>query len=154
VTDEDAEGTGGARTEADAKYAPVARRGRPSKRHLKREALLEGATALFNARGIAGVSLGDIAEHLGLSRPTVYYYVNDRAELAFQCYLRACERTAEDLAIASDAADGIARVLAFVREERRFESPVELRAQIMKDVGVATRLHRRLSRTKNATHMA
>ncbi len=59
-------------------------RGRPSKRTLKRKALLDGATGLFNARGISGTSLADVAETLGLSRASVYYYVNDRAELVFQ----------------------------------------------------------------------
>jgi riboflavin kinase/FMN adenylyltransferase len=34
--------------------------------------------------------------------------------------------------------------LAFVRDERKFENPTELRAQILKDVVFANRLHRRL----------
>jgi len=94
---------------------PAKPRGRPSKRGLKREALLEGAAAIFNARGIAAASLADIAEQLGLSRASVYYYVNDRAELVFQCYLRACELMAEDLATAGEAPSGLERTLAFVR---------------------------------------
>jgi len=93
---------------------PPRPRGRPSKHGLKREALLEGAAATFNERGIAATSLADIAERLGLSRASVYYYVNDRAELVFQCYLRACELMAEDLASAGDAAAGLDRILAFV----------------------------------------
>jgi riboflavin kinase/FMN adenylyltransferase len=40
--------------------------------------------------------------------------------------------------------------LAFVREERKFESPAELRIQILKDAGVATRLHRRLKSIRMA----
>ena len=56
------------------------------KRQSKREALLAGAATLFNARGIAGTSLADVAEAVGLTRAAVYYYVNDRAELVFQCY--------------------------------------------------------------------
>jgi riboflavin kinase/FMN adenylyltransferase len=36
--------------------------------------------------------------------------------------------------------------LAFVRDERRFESPEALKAQILKDVGVANRLHGRLAK--------
>lgn len=35
--------------------------------------------------------------------------------------------------------------LLFVRDERKFAGPEELKAQIMRDVGVANRLHRRLS---------
>jgi riboflavin kinase/FMN adenylyltransferase len=36
--------------------------------------------------------------------------------------------------------------LRFVREERKFETPESLRAQILRDVAVANRLHRRLGR--------
>jgi riboflavin kinase/FMN adenylyltransferase len=36
--------------------------------------------------------------------------------------------------------------LSFVREERKFEGPEALKAQIMRDVAVANRLHRRLTR--------
>ncbi len=105
---------GDARREAGEPIAP-ARRGRPSKRLDKRAALLDGATALFNARGIAATSLSDIAETVGLSRATLYYYVDDRAELVFQCYQRACQLTAEDLARANAAENGFERTLAFVR---------------------------------------
>lgn len=94
--------------------APRAR-GRPSKRGVKREALLEGATALFNARGISAISLAEVAEAVGLTRATVYYYVSDRADLVFQCYMRACEVVAEDLAVAAEAANGFERMLAFIR---------------------------------------
>ncbi|MDB5470945.1 MAG: hypothetical protein JWR84_2505 [Caulobacter sp.] len=86
-----------------------------AKRNLKREALLAHATRLFNLRGIAATSLADIAEELGLTRASLYYYVDDRDELVFQCYQRACDQTAEDLALAStDATDGFGKVLAFV----------------------------------------
>ena len=93
---------------------PARKRGRPSKRGLRREALLEGAAAIFNTRGIAATSLAEIAERLSLSRASVYYYVNDRAELVFQCYQRACELMAEDLAAAAEAPNGLARTLRFV----------------------------------------
>jgi riboflavin kinase/FMN adenylyltransferase len=36
--------------------------------------------------------------------------------------------------------------LAFIRPERRFESPESLKAQILRDVGTASRLHRRLDK--------
>lgn len=38
------------------------------------------------------------------------------------------------------------RFLSFIRSERRFESPEALKSQILKDVGVANRLHRRLAK--------
>src|SRR5271170_1395156 len=85
------------------------------KRQSKREALLAGAATLFNARGIAGTSLADVAEAVGLTRAAVYYYVSDRAELVFQCYSKSCALTADDLAGASQEANGLRRILAFVR---------------------------------------
>ena len=113
--------------------APIKARGRPSQRKLKREALLDGATALFNARGIAGTSLSDIAERLGLARASVYYYVNDRAELVFQCYQRACERTADDLATASQAGSGFQRVYDFITLALAPERP---QTAVLNDLGV------------------
>src|SRR5690606_34861054 len=98
----------------EPKAAPRAR-GRPSKRGMKREALLEGATALFNARGISAISLAEVAEAVGLTRATVYYYVSDRADLVFQCYMRACDQAAEDLAVAAEASNGFEQTLAFIR---------------------------------------
>jgi len=113
--------------------APIKARGRPSQRKLKREALLDGATALFNARGIAGTSLSDIAERLGLARASVYYYVNDRAELVFQCYQRACARTADDLAAASQAGSGFQRVYDFVNLAL---APGRPQTAVLNDLGV------------------
>ncbi|MDE2462595.1 MAG: TetR/AcrR family transcriptional regulator [Alphaproteobacteria bacterium] len=100
--------------ESSASPAPR-KRGRPPKRQAKRAALLEGAVGLFNARGIAGVSLSDIAEAVGLSRATLYYYVDDRDELVFQCYLHACQATAEDLVRAAGETNGFSRIASFVR---------------------------------------
>ena len=37
--------------------------------------------------------------------------------------------------------------LLFVRDERKFETPEALKAQIFRDVGVAKRLHRRLTKS-------
>ncbi len=38
--------------------------------------------------------------------------------------------------------------LAFIRDERKFESPEALKTQILRDVGVALRLHRRLEKLR------
>lgn len=111
--------------------APARARGRPSKRSAKRQALLEGATALFNAQGISGTSLADIAELLGLSRATVYYYVSDRAELVFHCYLRTCGMVASDLAAARQESSGLGRVLEFIRQSLTPQrSPIAVLSEI------------------------
>lgn len=80
----------------------------------RREALLDTASALFNARGIGGTGLAEVAEQLGLARASLYHYVRDRTELVHQCYARSCEITARDLQVASEADTGLERLLAFV----------------------------------------
>ena len=94
----------------DAASSRVAR-----KVSLKRQALLDGAITLFNARGISGTSLADVAETLGLARASIYHYVDDRSDLVFQCYLRSCEVTAQDLALAEEAETGIEKVTEYIR---------------------------------------
>ncbi|MEM1232048.1 MAG: TetR family transcriptional regulator [Pseudomonadota bacterium] len=80
----------------------------------RRAALIDSASALFNARGIGGTGLADVARELGLKRASLYHYVRDRNELVEQCYARSCEVTARDLAQARSAANGLERLLAFV----------------------------------------
>ncbi|KRB44493.1 TetR/AcrR family transcriptional regulator [Phenylobacterium sp. Root700] len=119
----------------------------PTKRVLKREALLAHATSLFNLRGIAATSLADIAGAAGLTRAALYYYVDDRAELVFQCYLRACEQTAEDLALASQAADdGLGQVLAFVASATAPERPP---TAVLSEINYLSGAHRELIETAN-----
>jgi AcrR family transcriptional regulator len=82
----------------------------------KRDALLEAAALEFNAYGIAGASLARIARSIGATRPALYYYVEDREDLAAQCYRRTCETMADDLAAAArTTGSGLERLLAFVR---------------------------------------
>jgi AcrR family transcriptional regulator len=99
------------------------KRGRPSTHTLKRHALLEGATELFNIRGISATSLADVASALGLSRASVYHYVKDRADLVFQCYRHACEVTAKDLTEAGEAKTGLERTMQFIRRALTPERP-------------------------------
>ncbi|WP_286186586.1 TetR/AcrR family transcriptional regulator, partial [Acidovorax cavernicola] len=44
-------------------------------REAKRQAVLSAAAQLFNERGFHATSLDDIAARLGVSKPTLYYYV-------------------------------------------------------------------------------
>lgn len=77
--------------------------------------LLDRAAELFNLRGISATSVADLADTLHISRASLYYYIEDREDLVFQCYMRACALTAEDLAVAAAAPSGLERTLAFVR---------------------------------------
>jgi AcrR family transcriptional regulator len=94
------------------------------RRKTQREALLDEAAAQFNARGISGTSINDVARRIGLTRAALYYYVDDRDDLMFQCYVRACQLTADDLSRADEeGADGPAKVEAFVRRALASDRP-------------------------------
>lgn len=100
-----------------AENAETGRRG-------KREAVLDQAAAHLNARGISQTSLSEIAASLGVSRAALYYYVEDREDLVFQCYRRACETMARDLAGAAKApGTGLDRLVAFVTQALDVERP-------------------------------
>ena len=84
-------------------------------RRSKRDAVLDAAARQLNARGVSQASLSEIAAGLGVSRAALYYYVEDREDLVFQCYRRACEAMARDLDAAAKApGSGLDRVAAFM----------------------------------------
>jgi AcrR family transcriptional regulator len=84
-------------------------------RRSKRDAVLDAAARRLNARGVSQTSLSEIAADLGVSRAALYYYVEDREDLVFQCYRRACEAMARDLDAAAKApGSGLDRLAAFV----------------------------------------
>lgn len=70
----------------------------PSMSSVRRhERVLDEAARQLNAKGVSLTSLTEIAEKLGISRAAMYYYVEDREDLVFQCYRRSCEITARHL---------------------------------------------------------
>jgi AcrR family transcriptional regulator len=98
----------------------------------KREAVLAEAASQFNRRGIGRTSLSEIAGALGLTRAALYYYVDDRDELVFQCYARACELAANDLDAAANADRGLDRVIDTLR---RLLSPERPATAIVGEIG-------------------
>lgn len=58
---------------------------------LQRDRILKAAAACFNRKGYSGTSLKDVSRHLGLTDAALYYYVTNKEELVYQCYLRAAE---------------------------------------------------------------
>ena len=63
------------------------RRRRPRDHEVKREAVIRTAARAFNERGYHHTSLDDIAADLGVTKPTVYYYVANKEQLLFECFL-------------------------------------------------------------------
>lgn len=90
----------------------------------KRDAVLDEAARRLNARGVSLTSLSEIAQALGLTRAALYYYVEDRDDLVFQCYRRACEAMARDLDSAARASGtGLDRLKTFVARALDEERP-------------------------------
>lgn len=87
-----------------------------TKFQLQRDRMLKAAAYCFNQKGYRGTSLKDVADILGLTDAALYYYVRNKEELVYQCYVRAAEvgRQAMDRAI-KDADNGYHRVDTYIR---------------------------------------
>jgi AcrR family transcriptional regulator len=77
---------------------------------LKREAVIRTAARAFHERGYHNTSLDDIAGELGVTKPTVYYYVSNKEQLLFECFLAGLQPIRTALAEA-ERADGTGREL-------------------------------------------
>jgi AcrR family transcriptional regulator len=62
---------------------------RTTRNAMKREAFLQVAARLFNERGYGGISLGEIAEALGVTRGAFYYHFPDKEALLAECFDRS-----------------------------------------------------------------
>ena len=60
---------------------------RTAQHDAKRTAILSQAAKLFNYQGSRTTTLKDIAEALGLTKTSLYYYVRTKEELIYQCYM-------------------------------------------------------------------
>jgi AcrR family transcriptional regulator len=83
---------------------------------LQRDRMLAAAAHCFNAKGYSGTSLKDVAHRLGLTDAALYYYVRNKEELVYQCYLRAADVGREAMARAvADGTDGFDKVVRYLR---------------------------------------
>jgi AcrR family transcriptional regulator len=79
----------------------------------RHELVLDEAARQLNRRGVLLTSLGEIAANLGVSRSAMYYYVNDRDDLVFQCYRRAAAiigRHLDEAALSGGDASSVLRI--------------------------------------------
>ena len=82
----------------------------------KRDRILKAAAACFNEKGFSGTSLKDVADRLGLTDAALYYYVRNKEELVYQCYLRAGELGAEAMRRAkADGGSGLEQARLYLR---------------------------------------
>jgi AcrR family transcriptional regulator len=84
------------RSAAQADGSPWSvRRRRPHDHDMKRDAVVSAAAKAFNERGYHNTSLDDIAAALGVTKPTVYYYVANKEQLLFECFRTGLQRIRE-----------------------------------------------------------
>jgi AcrR family transcriptional regulator len=83
-------------TPAASEGSPWAvRHRRPRDHDTKRDAVVRAAAQAFNDRGYHNTSLDDIAATLGVTKPTIYYYVANKEQLLFECFRSGLERIRE-----------------------------------------------------------
>jgi AcrR family transcriptional regulator len=94
----------------------MARKATETRWALQKDRMLRAAARCFNEKGYSGTSLKDVSAHLGLTDAALYYYVKNKEELVYLCYLRAGDvgRDAMDRGIA-EGQDGLDTVRRYIR---------------------------------------
>ncbi len=106
-----------------------------SRFHLKRDRMLRAAARCFNLKGYSGTSLKDVADILGLTDAALYYYVRNKEELVYLCYVRAADvgRDAMQRAI-DEGGSGLETVRRYLRYHIEYmvgeEGPVAIMSEI------------------------
>jgi AcrR family transcriptional regulator len=82
----------------------------------QRDRVLRAAAHCFNRKGYSGTSLKDVAAMLGLTDPALYYYVRNKEELVYLCYVRAADvgREAMQRAVA-EGGSGLEQARRYLR---------------------------------------
>jgi AcrR family transcriptional regulator len=84
-------GRAGGRVDGQSASPWRASRERQRDREVKREAVIRAAAHAFNHKGYHNTSLDDIAAALDVTKPTVYYYVTNKEQLLFECFVAGIE---------------------------------------------------------------
>jgi AcrR family transcriptional regulator len=106
----------------------------------RREQLLDQAARELNSKGISMTSLTDVADGLGFSRASLYYYVEDREDLMFQVYLRSSEIMARQLGEAAQAGNSALHVVGnFIS---RILDPAEPELAALSEIGLLDQAER------------
>jgi AcrR family transcriptional regulator len=100
----------------------------------RRDQLLDEAARQLNSKGISLTSMTDVADKLGFSRASLYYYIEDREDLMFQVYRRSSEIIARRLGEAIESHSAAAQVVeAFVS---RVLDPSEPELAALSEIGL------------------
>ena len=87
-----------------------------SRFELQKDRMLRAAAQCFNEKGFSGSSLKDVAKILGLTDAALYYYVRNKEELVYLCYVRAAELGREAMERATLAGgNGLQTIRTYLR---------------------------------------
>ena len=94
----------------------MARDAEETRFQLQKARMLKAAAQCFNQKGYSGTSLRDVAGLLGLTDAALYYYVRNKEELVYLCYVRAADLGREALDRAwADGENGMDVILRYFR---------------------------------------
>ena len=121
---------------------------RTRQRNLKRQTIISEASRLFNYQGTKATTLDDIANTLGLTKTSLYYYARNKEELVHMCYVAACDAGDEIFAEAEkDARNGLDCLLQFLqvffRRWNEIDAGLRPRAAMLVEIPVLSAKHRR-----------
>ena len=89
---------------------------RAREREVKRDAVILAAARAFKARGYHNTTLDDIAAHLNVTKPTIYYYVTNKEQILFECFsVGLGQITAALSELAESQASGREKLLSLMR---------------------------------------
>ena len=102
---------------------------------LKHNRMLKAAARCFNIKGYSGTSLKDVADLLGLTDAALYYYVRNKQELVYLCYVRAADLGREAMQRAIDEGeDGLETVRRYLRYHIEYmvgdQGPIAIMSEI------------------------
>jgi AcrR family transcriptional regulator len=98
----------------------------------KQDLIHKAATALFNSQGIGRVTLAVVAKKTGISRATLYHYVQNREELVYHCYMRSIAFASARLNALADLSP-LEKIIRFIQSSLSEESDDET---IIADTGM------------------
>lgn len=119
---------------------------RRPRRELVEAQIYEQATRLFAERGFAGTSLQDIADAMGMTRPSLYYYVKNKDQLLARLVTEITEAPAaatEEIAARDlDAVTKLGELVRLIagqqaRHAARFQLVIRSESELPDDLAVA-----------------
>jgi AcrR family transcriptional regulator len=81
----------------DASAAPRKPSFRERQKHLREDEIVSTASALLGSKGYAGMTLDDVANEVGISKPTLYQHFVSKEDLGARILLNALRKAQEHL---------------------------------------------------------